>query len=320
MDVLRVYHRRNPLWHFTVVGRPPAEDSSFGYMIHNIVKPLTPAEFPGVVEIHAVDAAGVHPLLLAIGKERYMPFRETQPEEILTIANHILGSGQTSLAKFLFIAAEPTTASAVLPPLSTKNIPHFFNYILERIDLRRDIHFHTKTTIDTLDYSGTGWNAGSKVVIAAAGQKRRELSDQLPDNFKLPAPFNKPIFVQKGILAVKAPKFASDTEGYLAAENFCKQMEGIDCQSIPLILLVDDSEFTAASVNNFVWSVFTRANPSHDMHGIHARFEHKHWGCETLVIDARKKPHHAPELVPDPQVSARVDKLFAKGGDLAGLI
>jgi hypothetical protein len=32
------------------------------------------------------------------------------------------------------------------------------------------------------------------------------------------------------------------------------------------------------------------------------------------------KPHHAPVLIPDKKVSERVDKLFAKGGDLAGLI
>jgi 4-hydroxy-3-polyprenylbenzoate decarboxylase len=106
MDVEKVYHRQDAIWHFTAVGRPPAEDSGFGYLIHQLVKPLTPQEFPGLVELHAVDAAGVHPLLLAIGKERYMPFRERRPEEILTIANRILGTGQTSLAKFLFIAAD----------------------------------------------------------------------------------------------------------------------------------------------------------------------------------------------------------------------
>ncbi|HKK78588.1 MAG TPA: UbiD family decarboxylase, partial [Phaeodactylibacter sp.] len=99
MEVEKVYHRKDAVWHFTVVGRPPQEDSSFGYLIHQLVKLLTPQEFPGIKEINAVDAAGVHPLLLAIGSERYMPFRERKPEEILTQANRIIGSGQTSLAK-----------------------------------------------------------------------------------------------------------------------------------------------------------------------------------------------------------------------------
>ncbi len=315
MDVLKVYHRKNPLWHFSVVGRPPAEDSSFGYMIHNIVKPLTPQEFPGVTEIHAVDAAGVHPLLLAIGKERYMPFRETKPEEILTIANRILGSGQTSLAKFLFIAADTEGVG-----ISTKKIPLFFNYILERIDLKRDIHFQTRTTIDTLDYSGTGWNEGSKVVVAAAGQKRRELKTELPEGLTLPSGFSNPVFVQKGILAIKSPKFRENTEGYRQAEELCQYLANFDFKHIPMVIMVDDSDFVAKTVNNFVWVTFTRANPSHDIHGINAKTVFKHWGCDTMVIDARIKPHHAPELVVDKKVSESVDKLFARGGDLAGLI
>lgn len=315
MDVDTVYHRKNALWHFTVVGRPPAEDSSFGYMIHKIVKPLTPAEFPGVVEIHAVDAAGVHPLLLAIGKERYMPFRDTKPEEILTIANHILGSGQTSLAKFLFIAADTEGVG-----LSTKQIPEFFNYILERIDLERDLHFQTRTTIDTLDYSGLGWNEGSKVVIAAAGAKRRELTRELPSNFSLPQGFSAPRFVQNGILAINAPAFSSATEGYAQAELLCKYLERFDLSKIPMLILTENSDFLAQTTNNFVWATFTRANPSHDIHGVGATTIHKHWGCRAMLIDARIKPHHAPLLAVDAKVKAKVDKLFAKGGELAGLI
>jgi 4-hydroxy-3-polyprenylbenzoate decarboxylase len=321
MDVLKVYHRKDPLWHFTVVGRPPAEDSSFGYMIHNIVKPLTPQEFPGVVEIHAVDASGVHPLLLAIGKERYMPFRETQPEEILTIANRIIGSGQTSLTKFLFIAADTEGVG-----ISTKKIPEFFNFILERLDLNRDLHFQTKTTIDTLDYSGTGMNQGSKIVIAAAGKKRRELVAELPDNFTLPSGFSNPKFVQKGILAIKSPKFepvlASDkvaNDSYQQAQKLCDYLKNFDLKGIPMVIMVDDSDFVSQTLNNFLWVTFTRANPSHDIHGVNTTVEHKHWGCTTMVIDARIKPHHAPVLEVDTKVKERVDKLFAKGGALDGL-
>lgn len=131
-----MYIIKNAIWPFTVVGRPPQEDSSFGFLIHQIVAELTTTEFPGIKEIHAVDQAGVHPLLLAIGSERYMPFRDRKPEEILTLANHLLGKGQTSLAKYLFIAADEKGTE-----LSTKNIPAFFNYILERVDWSKDLHF-----------------------------------------------------------------------------------------------------------------------------------------------------------------------------------
>ena len=37
----------------------------------------------------------------------------------------------------------------------------------------------------------------------------------------------------------------------------------------------------------------------------------------VLVIDARAKPHHAPPLVEDPEITRRVDSLAARGGPLA---
>ncbi len=308
MRVHKVYHRQNPLWHFTVVGRPPQEDSSFGWLIHELVAPLTPQEFPGLKELHAIDAAGVHPLLLAIGHERYMPFRERKPEEILTIANRILGSGQTSLAKFLIIAASDDN-----PALDTHDIPYFFRHVLERVDWTRDLHFQTRTTIDTLDYSGSGWNEGSKVVIACRGDQRRQLATELPADLRLPAGFSDPQICLPGILAVQASAFKVEKTAREQAEQFCSEMESIDLSKIPLILLVDDSRFSAATLNNFLWVGFTRANPSHDLYGVHSFIENKHWGCRgPLVIDARKKPHHAPELEVDPTIQKRVGELLNK--------
>ncbi len=308
MEVENVYYRKDAIWHFTVVGRPPQEDSSFGYLIHQLVKELTTQEFPGVEEINAVDAAGVHPLLLAIGSERYMPFRERKPEEILTQANRIIGSGQTSLAKFLFIAASGDAAG-----LTTKNIPQYFNHILERVDWTRDLHFQTKTTIDTLDYSGTGWNAGSKVIVACCGDPIRKLTTTLPDNLQLPSGFDRPRFVQPGIMVIDAPEFDNYGVQQRIISNLTDHLSRSDFQGIPLIILADDSEFTAANTNNFVWVTFTRANPSHDIYGVHAFTEFKHWGCKgPLVIDARKKPHHAPELVTDRKVMERVDEILGR--------
>lgn len=308
MKVHKVFHRKNPLWHFSVVGRPPMEDSSFGWLIHELVAPLAAQEFPGLKEIHAVDASGVHPLLLAIGHERYMPFRERVPEEILTIANRIIGSGQTSLAKFLFIAASDDD-----PKLDTHDIAHFFQHFLERVDFTRDLHFQTKTTIDTLDYSGSGWNAGSKLVAACRGDRRRTLKAELPENFTLPVGFSEPNFCFPGILAIKSPKFEVEKTAREQVTELCQRLEKFDLQHVPLILLVDDPAFTAATLNNFVWVAFTRSNPSHDVHGVRSFTENKHWGCQgPLVLDARIKPHHAPELVVDPDVQKRVKTLLER--------
>ena len=60
---------------------------------------------------------------------------------------------------------------------------------------------------------------------------------------------------------------------------------------------------------------------SHDVHGVGATIEHKHWGCTgPLIIDARIKPWHAPPLIEDPQVTAKVDELARAGGPLHGVL
>lgn len=313
MKVSRVYHKKNPIWSFTVVGRPPQEDTSFGALIHKITGSAIPKEIPGLHEINAVDAAGVHPLLFAIGSERYTPYLSgRKPQEILTIANHILGSNQLSLAKYLFICAQEDD-----PSLHVDDVAKFMKHILERIDLTRDLHFYTKTTIDTLDYSGSDLNAGSKVAIAVAGDKRRELWNELPATFSLPRPFHNYKMALPGILAVEAPGYISESETLKQIDILNEYLKYIELDSLPLLILCDDAGFTADTVNNFVWVTFTRSNPSHDMHGINSFTQHKHWGCKgPLIIDARIKPHHAPPLVKDAATEAKIDKLFEKGGPL----
>lgn len=310
LEVDRVYHRNNPIWHFTVVGRPPQEDTSFGWLIHELVEPLTEQEFPGIREIHAVDEAGVHPLLLAIGSERYMPFREKKPEEILTQAHHLLGKGQTSLAKFLFIADGNDH-----PELDTHKVPEFFRHILERIDLGRDLHFQTRTTIDTLDYSGSDWNEGSKLVVACCGAKKRKLKAELPPAFELPAAFSNPTFVMPGVLAISGPAF-KDQQGYdhvpklaAALRKFTAYFE----DHIPMVVVVNDAAFTTQHFSNFLWEVFTRTNPSHDIYGIKEWVDHKHWSCAgAMIFDARTKPHHAPELKEDREIASKVKGLLSE--------
>ncbi len=313
LRVESVYHRKGAVWPFTVVGRPPQEDSIFGKLVQEIAGPILPEEIPGIKEVHAVDASGVHPLLLAIGNERYAPYEKREPREILKGANALLGYGPCALAKYLIIAAEGDN-----PRLSTHDIPAFLKHVLERIDFRRDLHFQTRTTIDTLDYTGGSLNQGSKLVMACAGAKIRELSASLPDGFKLPDGFDHPKYVMPGILAIRAPSFIDYPTEQARVGMLTKYLE-LNRQSLtdPLLVLVDDSDFTVSRFENFLWVVFTRSNPSHDAYGVRDFQAFKHWGCEgPLVIDARAKPHHAPELKEDPDVMKRVEALAARGASL----
>ena len=313
MQVDHVWHRKDAIWPFTVVGRPPQEDTTFGQLIHELTDPIIPTVIPGVKAVHAVDAAGVHPLLLAIGSERYMPYmKAAEPQELLTQANAILGNGQLSLAKYLWITDDPND------DLDIHDIESFLKHILERVDWRRDLHFQTRTTIDTLDYSGTGFNQGSKLIIAATGSAAKQLGHELPSELTLPDGFHDPKVVMPGVLAIRGPKHEGDVSRK-QMQRLADHLAAIQSlETFPLITVCDDSGFTANALNNWLWLTFTRSNPAMDVSGVDEIVVDKHWGCRgPLLIDARVKSHHAPPLIEDSETIKKVDARATRGDELA---
>ena len=105
-------------------------------------------------------------------------------------------------------------------------------------------------------------------------------------------------------------------------EQFCGSFSREDAiNDFRWIVIVDDSRFLVESLRNFIWATFTRTNPASDIYGIAPFTSEKHWGCHgALVIDARIKPHHAPVLEEDDEVSRRVDALAVSGGPLHGIL
>lgn len=337
MRVDRVYHRRDAIFPFTVVGRPPQEDTVFGTFIHRLTGPLIPKRIPGIREVHAVDAAGVHPLLLAIGQERYTPFdADRTPRELLTLAHSLLGSGQLSLAKYLLIASENDS-----PTLTTHDVPGFFRHLLERADLRRDLHFVTQTTIDTLDYTGGTLNHGSKLIIAATGPSRYRLATEITTDdwsFLSSSGCTDVRIAMPGVAVVQAPayhdperpeldqfclaakRFSTDTaDSHTIHEHMSSEHQAISSEDAKTletkpqwrwIVWVDDAKSATRSLDDFLWTTFTRSNPAADIFGVQSFTREKHWGCcGPLVIDARRRPYHAPELEEDAEVTRRIESL-----------
>lgn len=317
MQVREVLHRTDAVWPFTTVGRPPQEDTMFGAFIHELTAELIPQVFGGVHEVHAVDAAGVHPLLLAVGSERYVPYAgERQPQELITNGMSLLGTTQTSLSKYVILAAREDD-----PNLSSHDIPKFISHVLERLDLSRDLHFITRTTMDTLDYSGISLNQGSKVLWTAAGNPKRKLATALPAQINLPGGFANPRFFAPGIMVLSATKHTQPRDTHdPRMEELCTALGQCDCSGFPLIIVADDADFTAANWDNFLWVTFTRSDPATDTYGIGGFTHCKHWGCTSLVIDARLKTYHAPALENVPEVEKKVDALAEPGRPLYGII
>ena len=119
--------------------------------------------------VHAVDAAGVHPLLLAIGSGIRALRKSRRVRELLTLANALLGQGQLSLAKYLLIVAGEDS-----PELDIRHVPDFLRHLLERVDgggiSLPDVHHHRHPR-----YSGEG-STGFK----GGDCRRRPRAENLP--------------------------------------------------------------------------------------------------------------------------------------------
>lgn len=317
LKVKKVLCKKNAIYPFTVVGRPPQEDTLFGNFIHSITKPMVPASIPGLCALHAVDAAGVHPLCLAIANERYIPYakpEDQEPMEILKTANAILGFNQASLSKYLLIAAKSEN-------LDVRQVPEFFGHVLERINFRRDLHFQTSTTIDTLDYTGGKLNHGSKLVMAAAGTQRRLLRNNVGDLESLKLPGGKPAaqFVQipmAGVLTIQAPGFDTSTcDAYI--DELCYALEQWEYrENYPWITLIDEN-LNGRKQEDFLWYTFTRSDPAQDVYGFRAATINKHWGCEApIIVDARVKPHHQKPLEVSEEIKSKAKKILQDEGIL----
>lgn len=317
LKLSNVWAREGAIWPFTTVGRPPQEDTVFGEIIHEMTGPALPTVLPGVKGVNAVDEAGVHPLLLAIASERYEPYRKRKrPQEILTAAHAILGFGQLSLAKYLFIVAGEDD-----PALEVHDSRAVFRHLLERIDFRRDLHFQTETTVDTLDYSGSGFQQGSKVVLAACGEPVRQLPQSL--SAQECGVFRQIRVIAPGILALSGPDF--DPRSPRGEDPVLSSLQDLfppehPARKFPLWVITEQASFLENAWENFLWVAFTRSDPATDIYGVESFVRAKHWGCTgPLVIDARKKPHHAPELQEDPGLVAKIEAMAAPGGPLHGI-
>lgn len=327
MKVKKVLCKKNAIYPFTVVGRPPQEDTLFGSFIHQVTKPMVPASIPGLHAVHAVDPAGVHPLCLALASERFLPYakpEDREPMEILKTANALLGFNQASLSKYLMIAAKEDEAEAG-KKIDVNDVPGFFTHMLERLDFSRDLHFQTSTTIDTLDYTGNSLNHGSKLVMAAAGIKRRDLRNDVKDiqSLTLPEAFNdgrdvasKVFIPMAGVLVIEGPAF-EDVKRKELMKQLAESLAGWKYgEHYPLVSLVDrrpilDDSLKGENLNDFLWLTFTRSDPAQDIFGHKERVTNKHWATEIpLIIDARVKPHHQKELNLPKEIKERASKII----------
>ncbi|NNF06004.1 MAG: 4-hydroxybenzoate decarboxylase, partial [Candidatus Eisenbacteria bacterium] len=289
-----MYHREDAIFPATVVGKPRQEDFFIGDFLQELLSPIFPVVMPAVEDLWSYGETGYHSLSAAVVKSRYK-------RESMASAFRILGEGQLSLTKFLLVMDKPQ---------DLKNFKSVLTHVLERADFRTDLYIFGNLSMDTLDYSGTTVNEGSKGVLLGVGDPIRDLPHAYEGD--LPVGINEVAVFCPGCLVISGPTVADDPH----AGSRVVQHPGF--REWPMIVLVDRAEEAARSSARFLWTTFTRFEPAADIHSAEARVIKNHVAYETpVLIDARLKPHFPEELFCDPEtaktVSERWKEYFPSG-------
>ncbi|MFT7670265.1 MAG: UbiD family decarboxylase [Planctomycetota bacterium] len=279
-----ICHRKNAIFPATVVGKPRQEDFFIGDYLQALLSPLFPVVMPAVVDLWSYGETGYHSLSAAVVRERYK-------REALVSAFRILGEGQLSLTKFLFLVDKP---------IDLKDFRVVLQHVLERADFETDLFIFANLSMDTLDYAGPRLNEGSKGVLVGIGDKRRELPSEFVGR-PLGAVRDVRVFCP-GCLVIEGPSHAEDPD---VAKEIAKDPAFADW---PLLVLTDDAERATRSTINFLWTTFTRFDPAADMHPSSTKLEHNQASFKApVLIDSRMKEPYPEELFTDPQTAKRVD-------------
>lgn len=291
-DVHTIYRRQNAIYPATVVGKPRQEDYFIGEYLQSLLSPMFPVVMPGVRALWTYAETGFHALAAAVVRESYH-------REALAHAFRILGEGQLTLTKFLILTDVQ---------LDLQDFKTLLETVLARFEPEADLLVFHDTSMDTLDYTGRRLNHGSKAVMLGLGKEKRKLPGHSPEASLTGVAGVKPFCA--GCLLIEAPAFESSPQ---LAEDVLKQLHGDSFKDWPLAILVDDITL-ASETAGFLWQVFTRFDPAHDIYAATEIVKHRLVYHGPILIDARMKPGYPGEVIPDEATVKLVDRRWKEYG------
>lgn len=277
-----IYHRHDAIYPATVVGKPRQEDFFIGEYLQELLSPLFPVVMPSVKALWSYGETGFHSMAAAITHERF--YRES-----MVSAFRILGEGQLSFTKFLFLTDQNVNVRDFKEVLTT---------ILERFKPETDLYIFSNLSLDTLDYTGPELNKGSRGVLLGMGEKIRSL----PVDFRgtPPTSISRALPFCPGALIIEGPS-------YTQFQDYHSLTNHPDFKDWPLLILVDDAKKATRSESDFLWITFTRFEPAADIHAKSTQiFRHHPMFTGPILLDARMKPSYPQEVECDEDTSRKV--------------
>ncbi|AEA47832.1 menaquinone biosynthesis decarboxylase [Archaeoglobus veneficus] len=153
-----ITHRENPIYHATVVGKPPMEDAWLGKATERIFLPLIKMIHPEIVDINLPVEAAFHNLAIVSIKKRY-------PGHAKKVMFALWSMGMLSLTKVVIVVDDD---------VNVQNMQEVIWAITSRFDPARDVIIIPEAPIDSLDHSTYKPNLGGKLGIDATKKWKEE--------------------------------------------------------------------------------------------------------------------------------------------------
>ena len=154
MKVTAITSKKKPVYHATVVGKPPLEDKYMGYGTGKIFLPLFQTTAPDVIDYHMPENGVFHNLILATLSPKY-PGHSTQ------LMHAFWGVGQMSFVKHAIFLNEDVK--------DLKDYDAVSSYILNRVS--KENLLISRGVVDALDHSSPEFAKGGKLGVDCTGEE-----------------------------------------------------------------------------------------------------------------------------------------------------
>jgi 4-hydroxy-3-polyprenylbenzoate decarboxylase len=156
--ITAITHRENPIYHTTIVGKPPMEDAWLGKATERIFLPILKMIHPEIVDINLPIEAAFHNLAIVSIRKRY-------PGHAKKVMFSLWGTGMLSLTKVVVIVDDD---------VNVHNMQEVLWAVTSRFDPARDVVIIPEAPTDSLDHSAYRQNLAGKLGIDATKKWREE--------------------------------------------------------------------------------------------------------------------------------------------------
>ncbi|RLI78510.1 menaquinone biosynthesis decarboxylase [Archaeoglobales archaeon] len=156
--ITTITHREDPIYHATIVGKPPMEDAWLGKATERIFLPLIKMVNPEIVDINLPIEATFHNLAIVSIKKRY-------PGHARKVMFALWGLGMLSLTKIIVVVDDD---------VNVQNMSEVIWAVTSRFDPSRDVVLIPDSPMDSLDHATYKPNLGGKLGIDATKKWKEE--------------------------------------------------------------------------------------------------------------------------------------------------